>query len=57
MPSSSSVPAHRLDNSVIDLCHKFRKKRSGCVTPEKGHTSILAEIEQLIVNKPIRDNI
>ena len=57
MPSSSSMPAHRLDNSGIHLCHKFRKKRSGCVMPKEGHACILAEIEQLIVKKPIWDNI
>jgi len=53
MPTSSSMPAHRLNNSGIHLCHEFRKKRSGCVTPKEGHARILAEIEQLSVNKPI----
>jgi hypothetical protein len=51
------MPAHRLNNSVIHLCHKLREKRSRCVTPKEGHARILAEIEQLIVKKPIRDNI
>ena len=33
LPTSSSMPAHRLNNSVIHLCHKLKDKRSGCVTP------------------------
>ena len=37
MPTSSSMPAHRLNNSVIHLCHKLREKRSGCVTPKEDH--------------------
>jgi len=53
VPTSSSMPAHRLNNGVIHLCHKLREKRSGCVTPKKGHARILAEMEQLIVKKPI----
>jgi len=53
MPTSSSMPAHRLNNSVIHLCHKLRQKKSGCVTPQEGHARILAEMEQLIVKKPI----
>jgi len=53
MPTSSSMPAYRLNNSGIHLCHKFREKRSGCVAPKEGHACILAEIEQLIVKKPI----
>jgi len=53
MPTSSSMPAHHLNNSVIHLCHKFREKRSGCVTPKEGHVHILAEMEQLIVKEPI----
>jgi len=53
MPTSSSMPAHRLNNSVIHLCHKLREKRSGCATPKEGHARILAEIEQLIVKKLI----
>jgi len=53
MPTSSSMPAHRLNNSVIHLCHKLREKRSGWVTPKEGHVRTLAEIEQLIVKKPI----
>ena len=46
IPTSSSMPAHRFNSSVIQLCH-------GCVTPKEGHACILAEIEQLIVKKPI----
>ena len=57
MPTCSSMPAHHLNNSGIHLCHKFREKRSVCVTPKEGHVRILAEIEQLIVQKPIGDNI
>jgi len=53
MPTSSSMPAHCLNNSVIHLCHKLIEKRSGCVTPKEGHACILAEIEQVIVKKPI----
>ena len=53
MPTSSSMPAHRLNNSVIDLCHEFREKRSGCVTTKEGHERSLTEMEQLIVKKPI----
>ena len=53
MSTSSAMPAHHLNNSGIHLCHKFRRKRSGCVTLKEGHARILAEIEQLSVNKPI----
>mmetsp|Transcript_48316 Transcript_48316/g.40883 ORF Transcript_48316/g.40883 Transcript_48316/m.40883 type:complete len:203 (-) Transcript_48316:641-1249(-) len=53
MPTSSSMPAHRLNNSVIHLCHTLREKRSGCVTPQEGHARILAEMEELIVKQPI----
>jgi len=49
MPTSSSMPAHHLNNSVIHLCHKIREKMSGCVTPKEGHARIVAEIEQLMM--------
>ena len=53
MPTSSSMPAHRLNNNVIHLYHKLREKRSGCVTPKEDHARMLAEIDQMIVKKPI----
>ena len=45
VPTSSSIPAHRLNNSVIHLCNKLREKRSGCVAPQECHPRILAEME------------
>jgi len=53
MSTSISMSAHQLNNSVIHLRHKIRDKRSGCVTPQEGHARIVAEMEQLIVKKPI----
>ena len=53
MPAPSSVPAHGLEDGIINLCHNVRKKRVGRITTKKGHTCILAEIDQLKVNEPI----
>jgi len=57
VPAACSIPAHSLEDCVVDVCQNIRNVRGGRVTTRKSHMRILAEIEQLDVKEPIRDSI